>query len=183
MNKITNVVLGAVACCTAMVSTPAAQADVNVPALECVAPFLNQAFPMRWHEHYLLNPLGNQATWVVCPLSFEHTALPQRFAVAVFGVKQPGTTQFHRCVVNFIDLFNEDIPGVSDNPAQNLIASGLMANPNQPGQRWVSVINATIPGVTNAIGGGCGPACWTISVNCLLPPGFAVQMISLIGTQ
>ena len=168
---------------TALFSTTAATADVNVPGLACQAPFLDQAFPMRWHEHYVLNPIGNQKTWVVCPLSFESTAIPQNFAVAVFGMKQPGTQEFPRCFVNFIDLTNQHLPGVVDNPGQKHLAQALMSNTDPQGQRWISFINANVQGVTSAVASNCGPACWTISVNCELPPGYAVQMVSLIGTN
>jgi hypothetical protein len=181
--SVTKTVVTAIACCASVFATTVAQADINVPGLACQAPFLDQAFPMRWHEHYILNPRGNQTTWVVCPLSFESSGVPQNFAVYVSGVKQPGTTSFHRCYVNFIDIANQDIPGVVDNPGQNFVATYLLPNSDQAGQRWVSAQGFTIGGVTGDVGSACGPACWTISVNCELPGGFALQMVSLIGTN
>jgi hypothetical protein len=59
--------------------------DVQVAPANCVAPYLDQAFPMRWHENYLMNPTSNIATWVICPMDLDVDVLPVGFVAFVTG--------------------------------------------------------------------------------------------------
>jgi hypothetical protein len=161
-----------------------ALADLNVPGLACQAPYLDQAFPMRWHEHYIYNPEANQTTWVVCPVAFETLILTDPFRVGVFGVKTQGASGFPVCYMNVVSLSNQHLTGVMDNPGQRYIYTQQLTNFAPPGmpQAWVAfrIINQQdIRDIMDQGGGGGGPANWTITVNCRLPPGHAIGMISL----
>jgi hypothetical protein len=63
-----------------------------VPAANCVAPFLTQAVPMQWNESYVMNPTGNQDTWVVCPVPWDNATLPDDFPVFASGSLMSGAS-------------------------------------------------------------------------------------------
>ncbi len=155
------------------------RADVNVSGLSCQAPFLNQAQRLRWHEHYLLNPIDSQPTWVVCAIPHETDILPQTFGVWASGVKMGGVTTFPTCVFNVVSLFNENIPGVVDRPGRNWKFVAGMPELASSTQLWGFRIVTTRQAVINAVGDNTAIANYTFSVNCLLPPGYALQMVSL----
>lgn len=115
-----------------------ALADLNVPGLACQAPYLDQAFPMRWHEHYLYNPEANEGTWVVCPVAFETTELPNPFIVSVFGVFTQGARGFPVCYMNVVSLRNQHLNGVLENPGQRHIYTEQLTNRTPFGQQWAA---------------------------------------------
>jgi hypothetical protein len=111
-------------------------ADVNVSGLACQAPTLADAEGLRWHEHYIMNPGGDQARWVVCPLPFETLFYPETFGIWVSGVKTPGVTAFPACAFNAVSLYNEDIPGFVDRPgARRKAIAGMQEIPFNT-QNW-----------------------------------------------
>jgi hypothetical protein len=173
-------------CWISVLGTTTALADVNIPALSCQAPFLNQAETMRWHEHYLLNPLDNQDTWVVCPVAYETNDIKDPFIIGVYGNKSPAADGFHVCYLNIVDIGNQDIPGFIDNPGQRYIYSKQITTQNPINTLWWSASSVTFQEVLNGLGGGSNtcwssnPAdCWGITVNCKVPVGHAVGMVSL----
>jgi len=159
--------------------TAAPLADVNVSGLACQAPFLDQAQRLRWHEHYLLNPINSQPTWVVCPIPHETDILGATFGVWASGVKMAGVTAFPICVFNVVSLFNENIPGVVDRPGRNWKFVAAMPELASSTQLWGFQIITTRAAVVAAVGDGTNIGNYTFSVNCLLPPGYALQMVSL----
>jgi hypothetical protein len=178
-------------------------ADVNIGALACQPPFQEQAGIIRWHEHYLINPKGSFDAWVVCPIAFETVNLPDPFNVGAFGNIKPPKSEFHVCYLNVVDLRNQHIPlpvaidaqnpaageaPFLQNPGQDMSFTRQLENPNDVGTLWAawtlvnfSQVNAAmstppqIPGLAT----GKGPAFWTITVNCYLPDGYALNMVSI----
>jgi hypothetical protein len=170
-----------------------AVADVNIGALACQAPFLSQAQNIRWHEHYMINPVTSETTWVVCPIAFETKDLPDTFYVGAFGnATVPGSNAL--CFANVVDLRNQNIPtfGFLDNPGQDMIFQTIMSTQNPANTLWSSWATLTKAGINAAMmnppatpiepGGGKGPAYWTITINCRLSPGQALNMVSLWPT-
>jgi hypothetical protein len=162
-----------------------ANADLNVPALACQAPFLAQAEPMRWHEHYLMNPANNRGTWVVCPLPIESDAMANTFVIGAFGNFIPGTVtippgEFPSCYVNIIDLNNQHLVGFINNPGQRKIYTALLQTQNPRNTLWSVASALSVQNVVNTIGQSCNnPAdCWGVSINCYLPSGYALNMAS-----
>jgi hypothetical protein len=172
-----------------------ASADVNIGALACQPPFLDQAERLRWHEFYLINPLGSLDTWVVCPIAFDTIKLPNSFNIGAFGnATVPGTNAL--CYANIVDLRNQHIPTFNflDNPGQQMTFQRIMSTKNPANTLWSSWLSTTVDQVVNSATmmdppptpidptGTEGPAYWTITVNCLLKPGQAINMVSLWPT-
>lgn len=167
----------------AVLAPSVAVADLNQPALACQAPYLDQAEPMRWHEHYLMNPPTNRGTWVVCPLPIESNNMTATFRIGAFGNFLPGNVtvppgEFPRCYVNIVDLQNQDLTPYISNPGQRRIYTALLATQNPVNTLWWSASALSVQAVANAIGQTCGPDCWGVSVNCYLPTGYALGMVS-----
>jgi hypothetical protein len=161
-----------------------AVADLNQPALACQAPFLDQADPMRWHEHYLMNPATNRGTWVVCPLPIETDNMNATFWIGAYGNFLPGNVtvppgEFPVCLVNIIDLANQDLAGYINNPGQRRIYTAMLATQNPVNTLWAAESPLSVQNVINAMGGRTnGPDFWGVSVNCYLPTGYALNMVS-----
>jgi hypothetical protein len=186
-------VAAAVVVAANLVAVVPAVADINVGALACQAPFLGQAQNIRWHEHYMINPPASETTWVVCPIAFETKDLPERFFVGAFGNATVGGNAL--CYANVIDLRNQNIPTFNflDNPGQDMVFQTIMSTQNPSNTLWSSwaeltrdQINAAMmspPSTPIEPGGGVkGPAYWTITINCRLNPGQALNMVSLWPT-
>lgn len=127
------------------VVTPAV-ADYNIGALACQAPYLDQAEFLRWHEHYVINPVGSQTTWVVCPIAYDSIKLPQQFQVGAFGNSTvPGTNAL--CYANVIDLRNQHIPTFDflNNPGQNMTFQRIMSTQNPSNTLWSSWLTTSVP--------------------------------------
>lgn len=169
-------------------------ADVQVGALACQAPYLAQANNLRWHEHYLVNPKDSTTTWVVCPIAFDGTTIPNEFQIGAFG----NTTNFGAqpsCFANIIDLRNQDIPtdNFLPNSGQRMIAQFRMQTKQPSNTLWSSWITITQAEVQaqmdqapftpiNPNGDPTWPDMWSITVNCQLRPGEALNVVSLWPT-
>jgi hypothetical protein len=178
--RISQALVSAVVFSTALLApTGSALADLNVPGLACQAPYMDQAYPMRWHEHYLYNPENNQDTWVVCPVAFETSELPNPFIVSVFGVFTQGARGFPVCYMNVVSLRNQHLNGILNNPGQRHIYTVQLTNRTPFGQLWAADGQLDFATVTAGLNNGGDPPLWTITVNCMLPPGHSVGMTSL----
>jgi hypothetical protein len=181
-----------------------ASADINVGALACQPPYLAQAGIIRWHEHYLVNPKGSFNTWVVCPIAFSTNDLPGPvYNIGAFGNVKPPKTDFNICYANVVDLRNQNIPlavpadasnpgspelPFLNNPGQNMTYVRQMVNNNDVGTLWYSYTTLATADIAAAmspppnipgLGAGVNPAWWTFTVNCYLPAGYALNMVSL----
>jgi hypothetical protein len=183
----------AVVIATNLTAVAPAVADINIGALACQAPYLDQAEGLRWHEHYVINPTNGVTTWVVCPIAFETQQLPNQFQVGAFGNSTvPGTNAL--CYANIVDLRNQHIPTFSflNNPGQDMTGQWLMSTKNPSNTLWSSWVT-----LTQAVVNGShmpppqtpvdptqsqGPAYWSMTINCQLKPGQALNMVSLWPT-
>jgi hypothetical protein len=191
-------VAAAIVCAANLVAVAPATADINIGALACQPPFLDQAAQLRWHEHYLINPLeaGSVATWVVCPIAFDSNDLiPNSIRIGAFGNTTPGGNPLTLCYANVVDIRNQNIPtfGFLVNPGQDMRVTKRMQSQTPAGTLWSAWADFTVanivanmdspPPTPVADGGVQGPAFWTITVNCELKPGQALNMVSLWPTK
>jgi hypothetical protein len=92
---------------------PVAANDLNVHPASCVAPFVDQAIPMRWHENFLMNPANNVPTWVICPLNFDNDVLIAVGAscyIAAYGTNMPGAeATFPQCYFSVHSGVNQQL--------------------------------------------------------------------------
>ena len=195
--SIGNIVRGslgaAVVIATNLTAVAPAVADINIGALACQAPYLDQAEGLRWHEHYVINPTNGVTTWVVCPIAFETQQLPNQFQVGAFGNSTiPGTNAL--CYANIVDLRNQHIPTFNflNNPGQDMTGQWLMSTKNPANTLWSSWVTLTQAAVNGAHmpppqtpvdpTQTQGPAFWSMTINCQLKPGQALNMVSLWPT-
>ena len=183
----------AVVIATNLTAVAPAVADINIGALACQAPYLDQAEGLRWHEHYVINPGNGVTTWVVCPIAFETQQLPNQFQVGAFGNSTiPGTNAL--CYANIVDLRNQHIPtgNFLNNPGQDMTGQWLMSTKNPANTLWSSWVTLTQAAVNGAHmpppqtpvdpTQTQGPAYWSMTINCQLKPGQALNMVSLWPT-
>ena len=183
----------AVVIATNLTAVAPAVADINIGALACQAPYLDQAEGLRWHEHYVINPTNGVTTWVVCPIAFETQQLPNQFQVGAFGNSTiPGTNAL--CYANIVDLRNQHIPTFNflNNPGQDMTGQWLMSTKNPANTLWSSWVTLTQAAVNGAHmpppqtpvdpTQTQGPAFWSMTINCQLKPGQALNMVSLWPT-
>lgn len=159
-----------------------ASGDLNVPALACQAPFLDQAEPMRWHEHFLMNPPGNRTTWVVCPLPVETDVMNNTFTVGAFGnfIPNAAGSEAPLCYVNIIDITNQHIQEFWENPGQMKVYQRLLDTQNPINTIWSVASNLSVAEINARLNSPCAnpPDCWGVSLNCKLPPGYGLNMVS-----
>ena len=183
----------AVVIATNLTAVTPALADINIGALACQAPYLDQAEGLRWHEHYVINPTNGVTTWVVCPIAFETQQLPNQFQVGAFGNSTvPGTNAL--CYANIVDLRNQHIPTFNflNNPGQDMTGQWLMSTKNPANTLWSSWVTLTqaavnvshMPPPQTPVDPTQtqGPAYWSMTINCQLKPGQALNMVSLWPT-
>ncbi len=159
-----------------MLPAPSAADDLNIPAAACQAPYLDQAFPMRWHENYLMNPSWNRETWVICPMPFDNDALPVAFVVAAIGsYMNDASPTAPACFVSVTASYNTTQPPFrSGNNYKYTQAMPTAFVPDEP--LWVAetVIDANV--VASVI--GPDPDFWVSTVFCKLPSGYSITSLN-----
>ena len=160
------------------IPTARAAAYYSVPPSACVAPFLNQAFQLRWHEAYLMNPLDSVATYVLCPLTVDVPDLAPNIAVGVWGANMSGALSSPQCFFGATD---------QDNLSQPPYIAGVK-------RRYVTALPTTIAGslwqaisapaitrtaIDTAIGAPTNASTQANAVWCLLPPGWGISQLVL----
>jgi len=149
--------------------------DLNVAASNCSAPFLDQAFPMRWHQNYLMNPSSNGATYVICPLSFDNDILPPLFDIGVIGSWMSGASSTApSCFFTANAAFNTtQSPFRSGNNAiyKKFMPLAFLDSDDV----WVAEAVISAADIAAAI--GPSPNFWVASVFCNLSQGFSISGI------
>jgi len=156
--------------------------DINMHPAGCQAPFLAQAYPMRWNEFYLMNPASNRATWVVCPTTWDQDVISWPAggftSVRIDGAVESGASaDAPLCFFAAADRDNLNlqpyinIPGGKKNFVQNLAT-------NKTPPRWFAQ-GAINHDALRAALGGTSSVRWGVSLFCLLPPGHAISTIFL----
>jgi len=154
--------------------------DIVMAPAGCQAPFLYQAEPMRWHEWYLLNPLTNITTWVICPLTYDEDVVTWPAGgssnVNVYGAIEAGASGTPRCFFGAADRTNTSLPpyifGSSKAYAQNL--GSTVTAPT-----WRSTGSVSHDNIRTALGGSSAQN-WGLTIFCELPPGHAISGINVI---
>lgn len=169
---------------TGMFNMPAARASDNyrLAPSNCVAPFLDQAFRMRWHESYLMNPADSIATWVICPIETHPQNLTgSNYYVYLQGAKMSGaSSDSPQCFFAATDQANLSQPPYLD------VVGGkrkyiTALNTTSSGTLWYAypLSSITASGISTEIGGSTSPYSQAMTVFCALPPGYGISLIQL----
>ena len=153
--------------------------DVNVHPASCQAPFLDQAFPMRWHEYFVMNPTTGVNTWVICPVPFDNDDLTagSTYTLRAEGGVMPGaSTRIPVCIFSVHEASNLAQPGFIN--GNRLVFEANLAV-TKTGGSWTGSGTAAFDNIANAIGPNTNE--WGAAVRCLLPVGHSVSQIVLIG--
>lgn len=153
--------------------------DINVAPSACQAPFLDQARPMRWHEWYIMNPVDNTTTWVICPLTFDEDVVNwpagNTSSVNIHGASQTGASGSPLCFLAAADRENLDldpyvaVPGGARNYLQN-----LSTNVSPP--RWTASGSVSHDAIRSSLNSNSAQN-WGMTVLCRLPAGFGISNI------
>ena len=159
---------------------PAAKAAVfySVPPSACFAPFLNQAFQLRWHEAYLMNPSDSVATYVLCPLSVDAFALGSNIGVGVWGANMSGASGSPQCFFTVTDQDNLSQPPYITGVARRY---GTALATTISGSLWEATTASPITRavIDTAIGSPTNAGTQVNAAFCLLPPGWGISQIVL----
>lgn len=149
--------------------------DVNVAPSACQAPFLDQAFGLRWHESYLMNPASNVDTWVVCPVPIDNDTVPNEFAIGVIGSHMAGaSTELPSCFFMVTSAINTTQPPFRDGNNQRY--SLALDTSNLNADLWGAAIDVVKSDVEGAVG---SPNLWATTVFCKLPHGYSISQVVL----
>jgi len=156
--------------------------DLNMHPANCQAPFLDQAFPMRWHELYLMNPASNRATWVICPTTWDQDYVDWPAggftSIRIAGAIQSGASaDAPLCFFTAADLDNLDLPPYISIPGgKKTFIQNLSTTKTPP--TWRSTGYILHDSLRSALGGATTNATrWNVSLLCKLPPGHAISNI------
>lgn len=150
--------------------------DVIAPAAICHATFLDQAMPMRWHEHYVMNPSTNVSTWVICPVTYDNDIVlaVDRFNVAVVGSYMSGASStLPTCFVTVYSLFN-----TSQDPyrtGNELKYTRYLPITRSGPDVWVAEAPLYYTDIASVV--GTDPNLWVSNAYCELPSGYSISGI------
>ena len=161
---------------------PAAKAAewYSVPPSACVAPFLYQAFPMRWHEAYLMNPADNIPNYVICPITTNAAELAgANYSAQIYGAKMSGaSSDTPQCFFGVTDQYNlQQPPYLFGNARRYITALNTLTSENF----WVATpsVPITSAAVTAAISPPTSTFTQAMAMWCLLPPGYGISQLVL----
>jgi hypothetical protein len=169
--------------CTSLLMMPFRMAyadNITIAPSSCEAPFLHQAQAMRWHQNYLMNPLGNSTTWVICPIStlpFQALYKQDFLAVVVGGYMDGASSQQPKCYFTLHSVLNRSQPpyilGAADKRTWPLDEAESDTNLWSAGREFSSsdTIFPEPGGTENLLFAG--------SFFCKLPPGYSISMLVL----
>lgn len=157
--------------------------DLNVAPSTCRAPYVDQAGPMRWHEHYLMNPSSNRDTWVICPLIFDNDILiaPGTYAARVRGSfmtdasDEPPTCFF---TANHIRNTTQEPYRSGNNRTYTIHLPTAMGT---GGEGWYARAEFFFENIGAAI--GVGPNDVYFSVFCKLTSGYSISGINILDDE
>ena len=150
--------------------------DLNIQPATCVAPFLNQAFPMRWTEHFLMNPSDGVETWVVCPVNFDNDVVDLDGTFIVTGAVMSGASASAPvCYFTAYDRRNQkQLPYITGTDR----TYGAVIPVTKTGTSWSATLNVDRAGIVASIGGNANN--WGAAVFCRLPVGHSVSQIRYV---
>jgi hypothetical protein len=148
--------------------------DVQVAPANCVAPYLDQAFPMRWHENYLMNPTSNIATWVICPMDLDVDVLPVGFVAFVTGGIMSGASgELPSCFFTVNSAVNLLQPPFIPGPAA-IYTLSMQVDTLDTYPIWTAGIGVNALDVYAFL---LDPEFWSASIFCKLPPGYGISQL------
>ena len=157
--------------------------DLSVHPNDCVAPFLSQAGPMRWHEHYLMNPASNGVTFVVCPINFNNDEMPNStssFSLTVRGARMDGASNTPAtCFFTVYDSNDntQQPPYITNGVTDRFTLPFTTANlPAPPDRRWRASRNVTYAQFSSVGSENTRMA----NVFCRLEPGYSISSITWV---
>jgi hypothetical protein len=154
--------------------------DINMHPAGCQAPFLDQAFPMRWHEMYLMNPASNRTTWVICPTTWDEDVVNWPAGASSFvevhgAIESGASPNAPLCFFAAADRDNLQLPPYISIPGgKKSFIQNLGTTKTPP--RWNAQASVSHDSILSALG-NTGPFRWAVSVFCELPPGHAITNI------
>lgn len=158
-------------------ASPSIASDVQVAPANCVAPYLDQAFPMRWHENYLMNPSTNIATWVICPMDLDAESFSPTFSVFVAGGIMSGASgELPSCFFTVNSASNLLQPQYIYGAASKYqLSMPVAVVPTSP------IWYASVPVTTSDISTWLVDSSryWAVSLFCKLPPGYSISQLHI----
>jgi len=180
--RFTSIAAGMVLLLTGTVTTTASASNIIMHPAGCQAPFLSQAGPMRWHEHYLMNPASNISTFVICPLTFDDdlvtfTAGFGSFIDIAGAIQNGAASQSPVCffAAAASDNLNLD-PYITMGGGGRTFIQPLSTSLSFP--LWESVGTVSHDAIIAATGTP-NPVYWNVALFCQLPPGYALSTLHL----
>ncbi len=152
--------------------------DVNVHPASCQAPFLDQAFPMRWHEYFIMNPTSGVDTWVICPVTFDNDEYSSGDSFDINargGVMSGASGDIPTCIFSVNDEENLDQPGFVSG-TRRVYEQALSVT--RSGSGWNGSTTVDYDDIATAVVGNKNG--WAMAVRCKLPIGHGVSQIALI---
>jgi hypothetical protein len=158
----------------AAAAPPMFATDVNVAPSSCKAPFLDQAFPMYFHENYVMNPSDNIPTWVICGIPFDNDLIniTSQTTIGVVGSEMAGaSTESPQCYFTVNSLFNTT--QFPYRPGNNLIYTTTLPLTGNSADQWVAARLVSYSDVAAAV--GSNPDYWVATAWCRLPSGHSIS--------
>jgi len=165
-----------------LATSPTIANDINMHPAGCQAPFLDQAFPMRWHEFYLMNPATNQSTWVICPTTWDEDVVAwtagSNSNVRIQGAVQTGaSSDVPLCFFGAVERSNLELPPYISIPgAKKTFLQVLSTTKSAP--NWNATTNVSHNDIRAALGNT--PQNWAVSLFCKLPAGHAISYLAIV---
>ena len=169
--------------CGMAATSPTYSNDIVVHPASCVAPFLDQARPMRWHEHFVMNPdNATEPTYLICPMDFNPSvvtlAAGGTFVVQVIGARMDTAgSGLPTCEFSVHRNTNLKQGIYLDRAPRQTYKEGLTANSS--GSLWVATTTVTRTDVEDALG-NANQFDWALATVCLLPLGYSISQIRLL---
>jgi len=153
--------------------------DVQVAAANCVAPYLDQAFPMRKHENYLMNPVGNVPTWVICPMDLDADGIPATFSTFLAGGIMAGASgELPTCFFTVNSAANLlQPPFIYGTAAKYQLSMPVAKHTTIPGLWYGSAPVVSANDIASAL--GIDRKYWAATIFCKLPPGYSISQLSI----
>lgn len=178
----TSIAAGMLLLVAGTVTTTASANDIVMHPAGCQAPFLSQAGPMRWHEHYLMNPASNISTFVICPLTFDDdvvtfTAGSTSFIDIDGAIQNGAASQSPVCFFAAAASNNLNLdPYITTAGGDRTFIQPLGTSLTFP--LWESGGTVSHDAIIAATGDP-NPADWNVALFCQLPPGYALSTLHL----
>jgi hypothetical protein len=122
-----------------------------------------------------MNPTTNNATWVICPLTFDVDTLPAAFAAVVSGgIMSGASAELPSCFFTVNSSVNLMQPPFIYGPAARY-ALAMEVNRLSTGDPiWLAGVGVNALEVLAALP---GPDLWAASMFCKLPPGYGISQL------